>query len=266
MNSGGRRQEVEGEEEVEAFERLEDTHPDSSRLLSSTSSSNSSLPPAAAPPPPWWPPREDGVHKLWEVVAPCRFPPPDVYNREFLLACVPPPEVPTLSVEPNARSRPRFVASSHSTAGSEEERRGERGREREREKDSDVASTNALDDGGDNEFVLSGEFLKQLALNEVRRKQRKKEERRRDQEKEEKEALEGGLSLQSLLERRRRFEASDDLKDVLKRRQEVRDFRRDIYGSEGLSELVDIEDSMNDDFDARCSKTRAPAWPIPTMG
>merc|ERR1712176_1233466 len=126
-----------------------------------------------------------------------------------------------------------------------------RGRERGKGRDDENEA------GG---LVLSGAFMKQLALNEKRRKERK---RREAQQKSSTAMLSNNI--QSLLERRREFEKSEALEDVLKRRQELRDFREDIYGLDELTLITDMEDQMNESFDGLCASMQAPAWPTPRI-
>ncbi|UPR02948.1 hypothetical protein HOP50_11g62750 [Chloropicon primus] len=110
-------------------------------------------------------------------------------------------------------------------------------------------------------LVLSGEFMRQLALSEKKRKERRRKEKDSGGEASQ---GKGKATPQGLLEERRRFERSDALGDILKGRQEVRDFREATYG-EGLSAITDMEDRLNEAYDALCSASRAPIWPTPPM-
>ena len=118
------------------------------------------------------------------------------------------------------------------------------------------------DDDSDAVFVLSGNFVKHLALSEKRRRERKEEERAKSKLGAEVIQV---TNIQSLLERRRHFESSDDLTHVLKRRQEIRDLRENMYGREGDEAITDMEDKLNETFDAMCSEMQAPIWPTPIM-
>jgi hypothetical protein len=108
-------------------------------------------------------------------------------------------------------------------------------------------------------LVLSGAFMKQLALNEKRRKERKRREAKP------KPPDEASTDMQFVLERRRAFERSEALADVLKRRQELRAFREDIYGPGQLDSIMDMEDEVNENFDKLCASMQAPAWPTPRI-
>ena len=113
---------------------------------------------------------------------------------------------------------------------------------------------------GEDCLVLSGAFLRQLAVSEEARRERRREEERRKGE-----TMAPRSTPQAALEDRRRLERSEALEDVLRLRREVREYREHLYGEEGLQAILDAEDRINEAFDDLCSRTGAPVWPTPMV-
>lgn len=163
----------------------------------------------------------------WEIPEPCSVPPPDPWDVRALLEQVPPPAWP----------------SRNSVEASNDDRTA---------------------------FELSGEFLEELARGEKKRKEsRRKEKAERSGARDAVGSTASGattITPQGILDRRRRFELSEALQDILDQRKELREFRETLYGEEGLHAVEGAEDRINEAFDALCATLQAPAWPTPRLG